>query len=436
MIENKKYIIFDLENTKVDSLLLADLKAYGYKMMNLLQDAEADEESVDKADLIHNTLNQLFHYKGHRKAQVVFVGNQKEMLAAAKESELTTIAIGFGENAVKEDATAEYIATSQEELRALLIDEAELQAMRAAAAMPKDGPTSTLVRGKTGNANGEKRTNAMAVVWKFLYPFLMFYFAGKLLESVFTAVLLFMINANEVIREFVIVANESTEELVVVNEAAYAIIQILKYVGGFLVAYFVLKGNKSIKKTQEEPKGFTTLNYISWTVLSVVFALGMNFLFAGMGWLQADTTYAETAGVMYGVSMAMGLILYGVVAPLTEEIMFRGVIFSELKNDLKPFSAAAISAALFGMYHGNIIQAVYGFGLGMMIAYAYHYSKRILAPILIHSVVNIVVFLCTNLEVFKKGSAQTTIGAVCTALGVLVLFYIVKTKEMNIEQED
>lgn len=426
MIENKNYIIFDLENTKIDSLLLADLKAYGYKITHM--SSLSFEENMTKEEELHETLNKVFHYKGHRKPQVVIVTDKEETIAAAKEMEIDSLSFAV--------EGADFIVKAEEDMRALLIDEAELQAIREGAAMPKDGPTATYVRGKEGKGNGETRTNAFSVVWKFLYPFLMFYFAGKIVESLFSAVLLFMINTSEVVRNFAVVASESTEEVVVVNEAAYSVIQILKYIIGFLVAYFALKGNKIVKKTQEEPKGFTTLNYISWTVLSVVLALGINFLFAGLGILQADATYTEMAGAMYSVSIVVGFILYGVIAPITEEIMFRGVIFGGLRDDLKPFSAAAISAALFGMYHGNLLQAVYGFALGMMFAYAYHYSKRIFVPIIMHGIVNIIVFLCTTLDVFKKSSAQTTIGAVCTVLGLLVLVYIVKTKEMNIGQEN
>ena len=59
MIENKNYIILDIENAKIDSLLLADLKAYGYKitdMANLVFD-----EGATKEEELHETLNQVFH---------------------------------------------------------------------------------------------------------------------------------------------------------------------------------------------------------------------------------------------------------------------------------------------------------------------------------------------------------------------------------------
>lgn len=428
MIENKKYIIFDLENTKVDSLLLADLKAYGYKMAYLSKETQDDETPMNKEEALFDCLNQLFHYKGHRKPQVVVVTNKEETIVASKEMEMETIGYGL--------EGADYVVQADEGLRALLIDEAELQAIRSGAAMPKDGPTATYVKGKKGKGNGEKRTNAMAVAWKFLYPFLLFYFAVGILEGFSIIILDFLAKTSDFVRGLVLVVEESTDELSVFSEIGTALVQAVKYIGGFIVAYYALKGNKLIKKTQEEVKGFTTLNYISWTVLSLVLALGMNFLLTGLGMLEMDTNYVEAAESLYGVGILIGIILYGVVAPITEEIFFRGVIFNGLKEDLKPFSAAAISAALFGIYHGNVIQAVYGFALGLVLAYAYYYSKRIFAPMLMHSVVNIVVFLCTNFDVFKKGSAQTTIGVVCTVLGLLVLVYIVKTKEMNIGQEN
>ncbi len=54
-----------------------------------------------------------------------------------------------------------------------------------------------------------------------------------------------------------------------------------------------------------------------------------------------------------------------VLAPLTEEVLFRGLIRTELRTHMKPRAAALLGALLFGLYHGNISQGIYAFLLAL-----------------------------------------------------------------------
>ncbi len=77
-----------------------------------------------------------------------------------------------------------------------------------------------------------------------------------------------------------------------------------------------------------------------------------------------------------------------VVAPLCEELVFRGLIANRLSlYGEKP--AAVVSALLFGLYHANFGQFFYTFGLGILLAYAYFRSGRIAVPVMLHMLFNI-----------------------------------------------
>ena len=52
-----------------------------------------------------------------------------------------------------------------------------------------------------------------------------------------------------------------------------------------------------------------------------------------------------------------------------------------------------ISSALFGIYHGNVVQGVYAFVLGSVLAMIYVYYGNILAAIVFHGIGNIIIFL-------------------------------------------
>ena len=73
----------------------------------------------------------------------------------------------------------------------------------------------------------------------------------------------------------------------------------------------------------------------------------------------------STREAVYGTSIALQLLVTVVLAPLTEELLFRGLIRAELRTHMKPRTAALMGALLFGMYHGNISQGMYAFFLAL-----------------------------------------------------------------------
>lgn len=79
----------------------------------------------------------------------------------------------------------------------------------------------------------------------------------------------------------------------------------------------------------------------------------------------------------------------GIIAPISEEIFFRGIIFGYL-SQWNTTNAVVISSLIFLFFHpqGDLIQAVGG----VVFALAYHFSNSLLAPIIIHSLGNLALF--------------------------------------------
>ena len=77
------------------------------------------------------------------------------------------------------------------------------------------------------------------------------------------------------------------------------------------------------------------------------------------------------------------------IAPIIEELFFRGLIFS-LMSKLLPFIFANIvQAIVFGIYHGNVVQVVYAFILGMFIGYILFITGSIVYTIVLHMSINL-----------------------------------------------
>ena len=83
--------------------------------------------------------------------------------------------------------------------------------------------------------------------------------------------------------------------------------------------------------------------------------------------------------------------------PVLEEMFFRFLIMGFLRRYCPFIAANLIQAALFGIYHMNMVQGIYAFIMGMFICTLYHRDHRIIVPVSLHIGANLAVWLCGNL---------------------------------------
>lgn len=76
-----------------------------------------------------------------------------------------------------------------------------------------------------------------------------------------------------------------------------------------------------------------------------------------------------------------------VLAPLVEEFIFRKQLLDRCSRYGEK-TAMVFSALVFALFHMNLFQFFYAFGLGLMFAYVYLRTRRLRYPILMHMVVN------------------------------------------------
>ena len=81
-------------------------------------------------------------------------------------------------------------------------------------------------------------------------------------------------------------------------------------------------------------------------------------------------------------------IMVVIVAPVIEEILFRGLIYRVFKGLVGPFIAAFISSILFSFVHINLLSFPYLFIFGIVLCTYYEKENTIVTPILIHSIFN------------------------------------------------
>ena len=97
------------------------------------------------------------------------------------------------------------------------------------------------------------------------------------------------------------------------------------------------------------------------------------------------------------IPIIVQIICSGLLGPILEELLFRGIVYNKLKEFNKPMTSIIISSVIFSLFHSNIVDAIYAFGVSFILIYMYEKYKTLKAPIITHICLNTTIILMLNL---------------------------------------
>lgn len=135
------------------------------------------------------------------------------------------------------------------------------------------------------------------------------------------------------------------------------------------------------------------------TVLIAVFgglllSRGINLLLGLTPLPELFPGYQSATEGIYSGSLLSQIAASVVTAPILEELLVRGILYPNLKRLLENSYAAMVCASiLFGILHGNLVQGVYAFFIGLYLNWLYEAFDVLLLPIGIHAAINTLTIL-------------------------------------------
>lgn len=129
------------------------------------------------------------------------------------------------------------------------------------------------------------------------------------------------------------------------------------------------------------------------TTNSLIDISGLPLLFPGFLYIAEE---------LYGPPIWIQILSIGILIPIAEELIFRALGFARIRDTHGFWTAAVLSSLLFALYHGNMVQAVYAFVLGLCMCWVYEYTGTILSPILLHQSANLISVLLTKVSSFNE----------------------------------
>lgn len=153
---------------------------------------------------------------------------------------------------------------------------------------------------------------------------------------------------------------------------------------------------KNGQDTKSGKSGIMIIQAALTVLLAVSSSLGLNVVLALTGIVESSANYQDVAAQQYSVAFGAGMLLFGLISPITEEIVFRGLVFNCMRRYFPHAAAVAASGVLFGIYHGNLVQGLYGGCMGILMAYLYERMHSFFIPCLFHATANLVVYMAAR----------------------------------------
>lgn len=142
--------------------------------------------------------------------------------------------------------------------------------------------------------------------------------------------------------------------------------------------------------------------------------------------------YAKINNAFEKNSLIIQIITLVMAGPVCEEIIFRGIMFNRIKEYTSKTVAIYIQAVVFAVYHFNLVQGIYAFLIGIMLAYVYEKYETFAASILLHIFVNLTALIMMYLGIsdYINDNIWLKILMMVTEVGMLS-FILVKKAGFN-----
>lgn len=130
-----------------------------------------------------------------------------------------------------------------------------------------------------------------------------------------------------------------------------------------------------------------------------------------------------------------GYLVVGLLAPLAEEMVFRGAVLrSLLRWKENPWIGIVISAVLFALIHMNPAQMPHAFLIGLLLGWLYYRTDSIVPGVVYHWVNNTVAYVMYNLYPNPDLTLVELFGTeqkVLMALGCSLLIFLPSLFQLN-----
>ncbi len=278
------------------------------------------------------------------------------------------------------------------------------------------------------NSNANKKRPGLRWVWRMIYPMLSYYgiyYVVYLLAGILAMTFCFLAYEQGAV---------GSMDYYTLLDGISAWISAYGYEISAAVSLLTLPAVLYFLRSDRIQAGEDLVRYDRVTVpyYVVVFLLGAAACLAVNGLLYISglmTAYSEElteiTSSLYRGQLAVELVGTGLLSPVAEELIFRGLCQNRSKEVFSANASILFSALLFALYHGNLLQMIYAFILGLIFGYVYEKYHNLAAPILAHCGANILSVLGSETHLLDRFYASESSLMIWTVVWCILILLCV-----------
>lgn len=272
-----------------------------------------------------------------------------------------------------------------------------------------------------------KKENIFMKIWKVIYPVGIYFLISNVISFAFIMITAIIMNMD-------MITGQKTVDMVTFQEELTSILYknsmtLTAVAAAITIPIVWLLFRNDRKKEYIEYEKINVLSYGLIVLAALTACIGANQLLTIIRLDEIFPEYKQFEQAIYGGGIIMQVLAAVILAPIIEELLFRGLVFKRSYGYVGKIPAMLISSLFFGIYHGNVVQGVYAFILGMLFVFIYDKYNTIWAPILAHVIANLTSILSTNIGIFDVFYANdvvfyiSTVIVIALCIGTLVLIH-------------
>lgn len=195
------------------------------------------------------------------------------------------------------------------------------------------------------------------------------------------------------------------------------------------------KIRRKIAGVMQQQKKKAALVQYSWIILvSATLCIALNNLIFISDLASYSESYQQTMESLYNAPIALQLLTLGILVPVCEELVFRGLMFNRVKEYGGYKSAMFFTTFVFAVLHMNFVQMIYAAIMGLLFAFLYEKYGSFKAPVLAHISANVVSVLATHFKIFdwlmQDFLRIAVLTVVCAAVAATAYVFIQRIEDV------
>ncbi|HHX62842.1 MAG TPA: CPBP family intramembrane metalloprotease [Epulopiscium sp.] len=200
-----------------------------------------------------------------------------------------------------------------------------------------------------------------------------------------------------------------------------------------------------MKKVPDGPKGETKKMSLGHLIVMFFICMAAVYIFnivglainAIIGLIKGANVLNPLMEVLDSSGMIATIIFVGILSPIIEEVVFRGVLLNKLRG-YGDKTAIWFTALTFALFHGNLSQFFYAFVLGLFFGYIAIKTNTIRYTVILHIVINMLGSVMMPALALSGNDILIGISGLFIIIMFIVgiILFIVNVKKVKLEAEE